>query len=60
MYTFLIGKDNYITTTKSERIIQRSKLANTICIRVANDYNGISMKNCQADHSVLHISQNKY
>ena len=48
MYTFLIGKDNYITTTKSERIIQRSKLANTICIRVANDYNGISMKNCQA------------
>ena len=48
MYTFLIGKDNYITTTKSERIIQRSKLANTICIRVANYYNGISMKNCQA------------
>ena len=48
MYTFLIGKDNYITTTKSERIIQRSKLANTICIRVANDYNGISMKDCQA------------
>ena len=48
MYIFLIGKDNYITTTKSERIIQRSKLANTICIRVANYYNGISMKDCQA------------
>lgn len=48
MYTFLIGKDNYITTTNSERIVQRSKLVNTIQIFVINKYNEINMYDCQA------------
>lgn len=48
MYTFLIGKDNYITTTNSERIVQRSKLVNTIQIFVINKYNEINMSDCQA------------
>ena len=30
MYTFLIGNDNYITTTNAERIVQRSKLVNIL------------------------------
>lgn len=48
MYTLFIGKDNYIMTINSERIIQRSKLVNTVCIRVANDYNGLKMQDFQA------------
>lgn len=48
MYTLFIGKDNYIVTISPERIIQRSKLVNTVCIRVANDYNGLKMQDFQA------------
>lgn len=48
MYTLFIGKDNYIITTGSERIVQRSKLVNTICIRVANEYNGLKMQDFKA------------
>lgn len=48
MYTLVIGKDNYITGTNIERIVQKSKLVNTIQIYVANEYNGIKMQDCQA------------
>ena len=48
MYTFLVGKDNYITATNTERIVQKSKLVNIIKIYVADEYNGINMKACQA------------
>ena len=48
MYTFLIGNDNYITTTNSERIVQRSKLVNTLQIFVPNEYGSFTMSDCQA------------
>lgn len=48
MHTLLIGKDNSIITTNAERIIQRSKGANTVQFLVADDYNGKSMKSCVA------------
>ncbi len=48
MYTFLIGNDNYITTTNSERIVQRSKLVNTLQIFVPNEYGNFIMSDCQA------------
>ena len=48
MYTFLIGNDNYITTTNAERIVQRSKLVNTLQIFVQNEYGNTIMSDCQA------------
>lgn len=48
MYTFLVNKDNYIITSHSERIVQRSKLVNTICIYVLNEYGHLTMQNYQA------------
>lgn len=47
-YTFLIGKNNYITTTHSERIVQGSKLVDDIKIYVLNEYNNLYMKDFQA------------
>jgi hypothetical protein len=37
-----------ITTTSAERIVQKSKGAHTICIRVKNEYNGVNMSDCSA------------
>lgn len=48
MYTLLIGKDNMLVTTNAERIVQRSKGANTIEILVDNEYNGVKMNECLA------------
>lgn len=48
MYTLLIGKDNTLVTTNAERIVQRSKGANTIEILVDNEYNGVKMNECLA------------
>ncbi len=48
MYTLLIGDDNRIIATVKERIVQRSKLVNSIRIIVPETYNGISMKECLA------------
>ena len=48
MYTLLIGDDNRIISTIKERIVQRSKLVNSIRIIVPEEYNGISMKECLA------------
>lgn len=48
MYTLLIGKDNMFVTTNAERIVQRSKGANTIEILVDNEYNGVKMNECLA------------
>lgn len=48
MHTLLIQKDNTIITTNAERIIQRSKGANTIQFLVEDDYNGKSMISCVA------------
>ena len=47
-YTFKIGKDNYITTTHLERIVQRSKSVDYIKIYASNDYNGLYMQDFQA------------
>lgn len=47
-YTFFIGKNNYITTTHSERIVQRSKSVDYIKIYVLNEYNGLYMQDFQA------------
>lgn len=48
MHTLLINDYNMITTTNAERIIQKTKGAHTICIRVKNEYNGINMNECSA------------
>lgn len=48
MYTFKVGKDNCIVATNVERIVQRSKLENTLCIRVNNEHNGLNMQECLA------------
>ena len=48
MHTLLINDYNMITTTNAERIIQKSKDAHTICIRVRNEYNGVKMNECSA------------
>lgn len=47
-YTFKIGKDNYIITTHSERLVQRSKSVDYIKIYALNDYNGLCMQDFQA------------
>lgn len=46
MHTMLINDYNMIVTTNAERIIQKSKDAHTICIRVKNEYNGVKMNEC--------------
>ena len=48
MHAMLIEKDNHIITTVSERIVQRSKLANTIRILATNEHNGMKMNECVA------------
>lgn len=48
MHTLLVNKDNTFTTTHAERIVQRSKLTNTIHILVPNDYHGVKMNECLA------------
>ena len=48
MHTLLIGNDNRIITTNAERIVQRSKGANTIRFLVSQIYNGIYMNECFA------------
>ena len=48
MHTMLINDYNMITTTNAERIVQRSKLANTIRILVPCEYHGIYMNECLA------------
>lgn len=48
MHTMLINDYNIITTTKAERIVQKSKDAHTICIRVKDDYHGAKMSECSA------------
>lgn len=48
MHTLLIGADNRIITTNAERIVQRSKLANTIRFLVSQVYNGVNMNECLA------------
>lgn len=48
MHTLLINDYNVITTTNAERIVQRTKNAHQICIRVRNDYNGAKMNECLA------------
>lgn len=48
MYTLLAKNDNQFITTVRERIVQRTKLTNTIRILVSNEQNGMKMKDCQA------------
>lgn len=48
MHTLLIGNDNRIITTNAERIVQRSKGANTVRFLVSQIYNGIYMNECFA------------
>lgn len=48
MHTLLINDYNMIITTNSERIIQKTKGAHIICIRVKNEYNGVKMNECSA------------
>jgi hypothetical protein len=48
MHTLLVKSNNTFITTNAERIVQRSKLANTIRILVPNEYNGNRMNECLA------------
>ena len=48
MHNLLINDYNMIITANAERIVQKTKGAHTICIRVKNDYNGILMNECSA------------
>lgn len=48
MHTLLINNYNMITTTNSERIVQKTKGAHTIRILVTNEYNGVKMNECSA------------
>ena len=48
MHTLLIGNNNMIVTTNAERIVQKTKLANTIRILATNEYNGVKMNECSA------------
>ena len=49
MNVILVNQDNTLTITQSERIMQRSKLVDTLWFLVAPEYNGYNM----ADFSVL-------
>lgn len=49
MYTILINEDNSLVTTTKERIMQRSKLVDTLWFIVPPDYKGYSM----ADFTVM-------
>ena len=47
MYTILVTTNNEaIVSTPDQRIMQRSKLVDTLHILVAPTYNGISMSDC--------------
>ena len=46
MYTILICDDNTLMTTKRERIMQRSKLVDTLQFLVPQFYNGLNMSDC--------------
>lgn len=48
MHIMLINDYNSFVTTKAERIVQKTKGAHTICIRVKNEYNGTKMNECSA------------
>lgn len=43
MYVVLIGADDSVTTTKREKIVQRSKLVNEFWVLTAQEYNGFKM-----------------
>lgn len=45
MYVILVNKDNTLITTKRDRIMQRSKLVDTLWFLVPPDYNEHSMSN---------------
>ena len=46
MYTILICDDNTLMTTKRERIMQRSKLVDTLQFLVPQFYRGLNMSDC--------------
>ena len=48
MYTILMTNDNRMTTTVSERIVQRSKNVHTVRLLVLNEYYGRNMNECCA------------
>lgn len=48
MYTLLAKKDNLFVTSVKERIVQKTKLTNTVRILVTNEHNGVNMKDCLA------------
>lgn len=46
MYTILVGEDHSLVTTNKERIMQRSKLINTLCFYIRKELNGLDIANC--------------
>lgn len=48
MHIILINKDNTATTTQNERIMQRSKLVDTLCFMVEPTYNDLNIIECTA------------
>ena len=46
MYAILVNNDNTLTSTKKERIMQRSKLVNDLWFLVYPIYNGIDLTDC--------------
>ena len=60
MYTILICNDNTLMATKRERIMQRSKLVDTLQFLVPQIYNGLDMSDCTVQLEYVLPCSKKY
>ena len=60
MYTILICDDNTLMTTKRERIMQRSKLVDTLQFLVPQFYRGLNMSDCTVQLEYILPCSKKY
>lgn len=60
MHTILICDDNSLMTTKRERIMQRSKLVDTLQFLVPQFYNGLDMSDCTVQLEYILPCSKKY
>ena len=60
MYVILVNEDNTLSTSKRERIMQRSKLVDNLWFLVNPDYKGIDMTNCTVVMEYLLPVSKKY
>lgn len=60
MYTILVTEEHKLRTTSKERIMQRSKLVDSLQFLVAETYNDINMRDCECVLEYLRPVSKKY